>query len=86
MEKWTVYLVECSDKTYYCGTCKTHRLEERIQEHNIGKGGKYTRSRHPVRLLLHTIPLTKKKAYQVEYQTKKLTKSKKIEFLKTFSA
>lgn len=83
MEGWTVYLIRCSDKTYYCGTCKTERLKDRIEEHNQGIGSKYTRSRTPVQCLINTSSLTKSKAYQVEYQTKKLAREKKIEFLKT---
>jgi putative endonuclease len=85
MDKWTVYLVECSDSTFYCGTCKTSRLQERIKEHNLGVGSKYTRSRKPVILLVKTKPLKKQKAYQVEYTTKRLPKSRKIDYLKTLS-
>ena len=32
-----VYLVECSDLTYYCGY--TNNLNNRIHEHNEGKNG-----------------------------------------------
>lgn len=81
MEAWTVYLLECSDHTYYCGTCQAIRLTDRIQEHNRGIGSKYTRSRRPVRLLVNTRTLNKKKAYQIEYHTKKLSRIKKITYL-----
>lgn len=82
MGGWTVYLIECSDKSYYCGICKISRLKDRINEHNLGSGAKYTRSRIPVKLLFNTKPLMKNQAYQVEYRTKKLPKGKKIDFLK----
>lgn len=44
-----VYLVECSDKTYYCGATKD--IRRRIDLHNAGKGAKYTRNRRPVKLV-----------------------------------
>jgi putative endonuclease len=80
-ELWTVYLLECSDESYYCGTCKDHRLMSRIQEHNKGIGSRYTRSRLPVRLLAKTRPLDKQSAYQVEYRTKKMARTQKKAFL-----
>lgn len=81
MELWTVYLLECSDKSYYCGTCKENHLMSRIQEHNHGIGSKYTRSRLPVRLLVNTRSLSKQRAYQVEYQTKRKARAKKRAYL-----
>lgn len=46
VEKWYVYIVECADRTYYTGI--TNDLERRIDEHNAGKGARYTRGRGPV--------------------------------------
>lgn len=42
---WFVYIVECADESYYTGI--TTDLERRLNEHNSGKGAKYTRSRRP---------------------------------------
>ena len=45
-----VYIVECSDLTYYVGS--TWNLELRIHQHNSDRDGAvYTRSRRPVRLV-----------------------------------
>ena len=44
-----VYMVECSDGTYYVGS--TWDLERRITEHNLKLGSRYTRRRTPVRLV-----------------------------------
>ncbi len=42
-----VYLVECSDQTYYVGC--TNNLERRIRQHNQSKqGAHYTKIRRPV--------------------------------------
>ena len=40
------YLLECADKTFYCGW--TNDLEKRVNTHNMGRGAKYTKPRRPV--------------------------------------
>jgi putative endonuclease len=45
---WFVYIVECADRTFYTGI--TNNLERRVDEHNAGKGARYTRGRGPVSL------------------------------------
>jgi hypothetical protein len=35
---WVVYLLLCSDGTYYCGV--TNNLDKRLSKHNKGKGAK----------------------------------------------
>jgi len=45
--KFWVYMVECSDGTYYAGS--TNNLEKRIKEHNYSRrGAKYLRGKLPV--------------------------------------
>ncbi|MFM2423945.1 MAG: hypothetical protein RLZZ70_334 [Candidatus Parcubacteria bacterium] len=48
-----MYMVVCSDGTYYTGV--TTDLIRRVAEHNgeagVGKGAKYTKPRRPVRLV-----------------------------------
>ncbi|HSN03998.1 MAG TPA: GIY-YIG nuclease family protein [Nitrospira sp.] len=46
--KWIVYILECKDKSLYTGI--TNDLERRLEEHNHGKGAKYTKTRRPSRL------------------------------------
>ncbi len=43
-----VYMLRCSDNSYYVGS--TGMLEQRLQEHADGKGAQYTRRRLPVEL------------------------------------
>ena len=49
MDRWTLYILECSDRSLYTGI--TTDLEKRIQRHNQGKATKYTRTRIPVKLV-----------------------------------
>jgi putative endonuclease len=44
-----VYILECSDGTYYVGSTKD--LEYRISEYQGGKGVKYTSRRLPIKLV-----------------------------------
>ena len=46
---WTVYILECSDKSLYTGIATD--LEKRIACHENGNGARYTRGRGPFRLV-----------------------------------
>ena len=73
---WSVYLLKCSDNSLYCGV--TNNLENRLIKHNKGAASKYTRARLPVELTAMKNNLTKKEAYKIEYQVKKMPAGKKI--------
>ena len=73
------YLVECADKTLYCGY--TNDLEKRIAAHNAKKGAKYTKSRLPVKLIYHEEFETKEAAMSREWHIKQLSRSEKLAFL-----
>lgn len=45
-----VYLLRCGDGSLYTGW--TNDLSQRLRSHQAGKGGRYTRSRLPVELVL----------------------------------
>lgn len=78
---YSVYILECSDKTLYTGS--TCDLEKRIHEHNNTKAGaKYTRGRRPVKLKYFEKFKTLAKARQKEAEIKRLTLIKKRELIK----
>jgi putative endonuclease len=79
LKDWYVYLLECKDKTYYCGITKN--IEGRINQHNSGMGSKYTRGRKPVKLICQSIIMTKEKALKLEYKIKHVNKQLKIKTL-----
>ena len=70
-----IYIVECSDGTYYTGY--TNNIKKRIIAHNEGKGAKYTRGRGPVALKHQESYKTKSEAMSREYTIKKLTRTEK---------
>jgi putative endonuclease len=73
---WIVYLVRCSDNSLYCGV--SNDLKNRLIDHNLGKGARYTRSRRPVELVCISPEMTKSEALKVEYRIKQLPAGKKI--------
>jgi len=77
-KKYYVYIVECSDGTYYTGY--TTEVSRRVDEHNYStkKAAKYTRSRRPVKLLYFEEYDSISEALKREYKIKKLSKKQKI--------
>jgi putative endonuclease len=69
------YIIECADGTMYTGW--TTQLDKRIESHNSGKGAKYTRGRHPVRLLAAWSFSTRNEAMACESKIKRLTREAK---------
>ena len=73
------YIVECADGSLYCGW--TNDLEKRIADHNDGKGGKYTRSRLPVKLVYFEEFDNKIDAMKREYRFKQYTHAEKEDII-----
>ena len=72
-----VYLLKCSDGSYYCGIAKD--LDKRLKQHNgLIKGGSiYTSSNSPVKLIYFEEYKTRSDALKREYEIKKLSHKKK---------
>lgn len=79
MSKYWVYILRCADNTLYTGS--TPRLERRIEEHNEGKGAKYTRGRGPVILLQAWTVENRSQALQLEAFIKKFSRVEKEQFI-----
>ena len=78
---WYVYILKCSDKTFYTGI--TTDLKRRLAEHNHSKlGAKYTRGRRPVKLAYLRKLKNKIKAAKEEYRIKKLSRKEKLALIK----
>lgn len=75
---WYVYILCCSDYTYYTGI--TNDLDKRIKTHNDGKGAKYTQGRLPVVLMKYHEVATKSEALKLEYKIKQLPRAEKLNY------
>ena len=69
-------MLECRDGSLYVGW--TDDLEKRIRTHQAGRGGKYTRSRLPVRLAYFEELPDKSAAMSREWHLKRLTHQQKL--------
>lgn len=73
------YFLKCADGSLYAGF--TDNLSRRVQRHNAGKGGKYTRSRLPVTLVYFEEFLTEREARSREWHLKKLSRQEKLRLI-----
>jgi putative endonuclease len=80
--EWSVYQLECSDKSIYTGICKGD-IDRRMKEHQSGKGSKYVRSRLPFELKWSKSNFTASEALKEEYRIKNLTPEEKRKLWKT---
>ncbi|MFY0544673.1 GIY-YIG nuclease family protein [Brevibacillus sp. H7] len=74
-----VYILRCADGTYYTGY--TTELVRRIQEHNEGKGAKYTRGRGPVELMYLEEGLDRSWGQTREEAIKRLSRAQKEQLM-----
>ena len=74
-----VYILKCSDGTFYTGI--SNNLKARIEKHNSGKVAKYTKPRRPVNLVYSEICSDKSSSLKREMQIKKLSRQKKIDLI-----
>lgn len=77
------YILRCSDNTLYCGW--TNNLKKRLDNHNSGRGAKYTHSRTPVTLVYYECFSTKEEAMRREYAIKQLSREEKLALIKGFN-
>jgi putative endonuclease len=72
---WSVYIILCSDGTLYTGI--TTDVDRRYTEHAEGRGAKYFRGRHPVRVVYREGGHTRSSASIREAQIKSLSRDQK---------
>jgi predicted GIY-YIG superfamily endonuclease len=71
------YILECADGTYYTGWSTDP--QRRMDQHNKGKGARYTKTRRPVKLVYVEPQTDKISALKRERAIKALTRKKKME-------
>ena len=76
---WYVYILLCKDKSLYTGI--TDNLKKRFSEHKEGRGGSYTRSHKPVKIVYTEELASKSEALKREMEIKKWDRTAKIKIL-----
>ena len=71
--------MECFDGTLYTGI--TTDINRRLNQHNSGKGAKYTSIRRPFKLMSISEVGDRSDASKEEYRIKQLTRKEKIEYI-----
>ena len=71
-----VYILECSDGSFYTGS--TNNLELRIAQHQFGQGANYTRKKRPVKLVFSEEFQSIEEAYRREKQIQGWSRQKKL--------
>lgn len=78
---WVLYALRCRDGTLYCGI--TNDLPRRLDQHNRGKGARYTRGRGPLVLVKSWSAVSQSAALKGEYAFKSLSREAKEKKLRS---
>ncbi|MCF7809295.1 MAG: GIY-YIG nuclease family protein [Candidatus Marinimicrobia bacterium] len=79
MKAGYLYILECSDGTYYTGS--TIDLEARLHQHQVGEGSLYTKCRLPVKLIFVEEYTTVAEAFYREKQVQGWSRKKKEAYM-----
>ena len=77
---WYVYMIKCSDGSLYTGV--TTDIKRRIDEHNAGKGARYTQGRAPVIPVHNESHPSRSEALKREAEIKSWPRNKKLAIIK----
>jgi len=80
MKYFFVYILRCSDGSYYVG--HADNLEKRIWEHRLKKYDGYTSARLPIVLVFAQTFTSRDEARAAEFKIKKWTRKKKEALIK----
>jgi putative endonuclease len=73
--EWSVYILRCIDGSLYTGIAKD--VAARLDKHNAGRGGAYTRTHRPVSLLYKEKGFSRASALRREAAIKRLPRQRK---------
>ena len=77
--QWHVYIVRCRNDALYTGI--TTDLTRRVDEHNQGRGARYTRANGPVELEYAEAATSHADALRREREIKRLSRKRKLELI-----
>ncbi|HDY82711.1 MAG TPA: GIY-YIG nuclease family protein [Halieaceae bacterium] len=79
MSDWKVYIIHCSDGSYYTGI--TTDVERRFEQHRTGKGAKYFYGRAPMDVVYTECCENRSAASRREAEIKSLSREQKTRLL-----
>lgn len=66
LEKYSCYVLRCADGKFYTGSTETRKIQERFEEHQIGKGSKWCRQFPPIEVIKTIDNLRSYEAFRAE--------------------
>ena len=82
-QKWHLYILRCGDGTLYTGI--TTDVAKRLEQHQSGKGAKYTRGRGPLELVYSEACGGHSEALKRELEIKAMPRQKKQKLISDFT-
>lgn len=76
---WFIYILLCQGGSLYTGITKD--VEKRLNEHKSGRGGAYTRSHRPLRIIYTEQAESRSAALKREAEIKHWSRQKKMKAL-----
>ena len=76
---WQVYIIRCSDGTFYTGI--TLDIQRRLSQHGGREGAKYFRGRHPEAVVYLECGHSRSTASRREAQIKRLGRTQKLRLI-----
>lgn len=76
---WYVYVLLCKDNSLYTGI--SNNPAKRFLEHKNGKGGRYTKSHKPLKIIYSEKLVSKSEALKREFEIKSWSREEKINIL-----
>ncbi len=76
MSNWQVYIIRCSDDSYYTGI--TTDVQRRFEQHRSGKGARYFYGRAPIEVVYTESCENRSIALQREAQIKGFSRKQKM--------
>jgi putative endonuclease len=82
VDLWSVYIVECSDKSLYTGI--SNNVERRVWKHNNKLGAVSLKGKLPVKLVYYELCGTRSNAAKRESSIKKWGREYKLKLIEKF--
>ena len=80
---WHLYMVRCGDGSLYTGVAIDP--EQRLRQHNAGRGSRYVRSKGSAVLVYTETARSQSAARRREYEIKSWSREKKLALINGFS-
>lgn len=83
VSNWQVYIIHCSDGSYYTGISTD--VQRRFEQHRSGKGARYFYGRTPLEVVYSERCENRSSALRREAEIKSFSRKQKMQLLRSFA-